>query len=165
MRVLTIRRIGSLAHARAPQHACFIRDEHRLVVWSDRVEDLEKTVQEFESKLVHHGAFQTSRSVDSLSAPLIRLPAVFNRTLRQTVRSPTSATLSSRAPTTPGMSAAPSINQFFGSHDRSLDNLNEAGQPEERKLPLIHSYVAVVTRGSPVPSLTSVSHTAESMSA
>ncbi|GAA5823335.1 hypothetical protein JCM11251_007571 [Rhodosporidiobolus azoricus] len=59
-----------LAYARAAQHACFIRSEKRLVVWADKIDDLEETVAEIEAKLVHY---------------------VFTRTLRRSphVRSPT----------------------------------------------------------------------------
>ncbi|GAA6024995.1 hypothetical protein JCM10207_002107 [Rhodosporidiobolus poonsookiae] len=48
--------LADLAHVRKAQHACFVRDERRLVVWADKVGELEATVQDFEAKLVRYGS-------------------------------------------------------------------------------------------------------------
>ncbi|GAA5823328.1 hypothetical protein JCM11251_007569 [Rhodosporidiobolus azoricus] len=83
--------MAELAYARAAQHACFIREEKRLVVWADRVDQLESTVQDIEQKLVHY---------------------VFNRTLRRSPHN-RSSTMSSftSSPRSP-LSTSPSVNSF-----------------------------------------------------
>ncbi|GAA5893649.1 hypothetical protein JCM6882_007869 [Rhodosporidiobolus microsporus] len=91
--IQVVESMPELAYARAAQHACFIRDEKRLVVWADRVDELEATVQELEAKLVHY---------------------VFNRTLRRTShhRSSTMSTFSTM-PSSP-ISQSPSSGSLVG---------------------------------------------------
>ncbi|GAA6010580.1 hypothetical protein JCM10207_007748 [Rhodosporidiobolus poonsookiae] len=121
--------MAELAHARKAQHACFIRDEQRLVVWADKVDELENTVQEFESKLVHY---------------------VFNKTLRRTAHNRTSTFGSmSSFPSTPNMSQSPSLGDIHEElvsatqkeQSKEQDNLEAAtpAGPVERRLPLNHS--------------------------
>ncbi|GAA6031495.1 hypothetical protein JCM8097_006483 [Rhodosporidiobolus ruineniae] len=93
-----------LAYARAAQHACFIRDEKRLVVWADKVDELEDTVQEIEAKLIHY---------------------VFNRTLRRSPHNRTSTFSSFGSFTPSAFTTTPNIVQSpsFGSihEDMPLD--------------------------------------------
>ncbi|GAA6048892.1 hypothetical protein JCM3770_007107 [Rhodotorula araucariae] len=50
-----------LSRARIAQHACFIRNEHRLVIWADRVSELKDTVCDLEAKLVDYVFHNTLR--------------------------------------------------------------------------------------------------------
>ncbi|GAA5990322.1 hypothetical protein JCM10908_007317 [Rhodotorula pacifica] len=119
--------MADLAHARAPQHACFIRAEKRLVVWADKVDSLEDTAQDFESKLVQF---------------------VFNRTLRRETmpRSKTHSTLLS-TPSSAFMSPSPSfasIAQFAGpdsadEKEKAPTDAEAGDAMPERRAPLIHS--------------------------
>ncbi|GAA5859429.1 hypothetical protein JCM8547_006817, partial [Rhodosporidiobolus lusitaniae] len=121
-----------LARARAAQHACFIRNEKRLVIWADKVNELETTIQEIEMKLVHY---------------------VFNRTLRRTPQNRSASTFNSTASTpsrTPALSQSPSFAAIPGSPsaEQILTASNEKHshdvetgevQIDERRLPLNHS--------------------------
>ncbi|GAA5906947.1 hypothetical protein JCM6882_000009 [Rhodosporidiobolus microsporus] len=129
--IQVVETMADLAHARIAQHACFIRDEHRIVIWADQVEELEETVQDFESKLVSY---------------------VMQRTLRPGFhsRSTTYSTLTS-SPSTPKLPPSPSftslIQQEFideKAQDKELENA-EAGAlpaPARRRLPLNQSIYA-----------------------
>ncbi|GAA5852955.1 hypothetical protein JCM8547_004747 [Rhodosporidiobolus lusitaniae] len=123
--------MAELAHARAAQHACFIRNEQRIVIWADRVDELEETVQQFESKLVAY---------------------VFGHTLRPGfhARSTTHSTMASSIPGTPRLPPSPSFASLIhpgvghfdekGGDMKEIDGL-EAGIPEPpaRRLPLNHA--------------------------
>ncbi|BGP17075.1 hypothetical protein JCM10213_006895 [Rhodosporidiobolus nylandii] len=132
-----VENMAGLAHARAAQHACFIRSEKRLVVWADRVDELEETVQEFESKLIDF---------------------VFARTLRPGfhARSTTFSTMSS-SPSTPKLPQSPSFASLVHlSKDttdekeaaKELGNIEAGTQAESapRRLPLMHAiYTGLAT--------------------
>lgn len=123
--------MAELGYARAAQHACFIRSEQRLVIWADRVDELEDMVAEFEQKLVAY---------------------VFGRTLRPGFhnRATTYSTYSSQ-PGTPKLPPSPSFTSLIPQDSAGLalvdEKLNkeadglEAGAPEAaaRRLPLNHS--------------------------
>ncbi|GAA5824490.1 hypothetical protein JCM11251_000445 [Rhodosporidiobolus azoricus] len=129
--VQVVETMADLAHARIAQHACFIRDEHRIVIWADQVEELEETVADFEQKLVAY---------------------VMQRTLRPGFhsRSTTYSTLTS-SPSTPKLPPSPSFTSLIQQEyidkkgqQKDLENL-EAGTPSPppaRRLPLNHSIYA-----------------------
>ncbi|KAL8276306.1 hypothetical protein RQP46_011301 [Phenoliferia psychrophenolica] len=50
--IQVVETMHDLAHARSAQGACFIRTDHTLVVWCDKVEDFKTTVETVESSLV-----------------------------------------------------------------------------------------------------------------
>ncbi|GAA5856990.1 hypothetical protein JCM8547_008499 [Rhodosporidiobolus lusitaniae] len=121
-----------LAHARKAQHACFIRTEKRLVVWEDKVDLLQSTIQDLEAKLVHY---------------------VFNRTLRRTPQNRSVGTFSSgiatpfrspqlsQNPSFANFPGSPSAEQILGAENEKKPQDVEAGsvQHDERRLPLNHS--------------------------
>ncbi|GAA5994923.1 glycosyltransferase family 2 protein [Rhodotorula paludigena] len=113
--------MSELAFARPAQHACFIRDEQRLVVWADKIDTLESTVQDFETKLVHY---------------------VFNRTLRRNKRFSSQSTISSSSTPRDPFQSSPSLSALAeeengGNKEQVVEHA--ASAQIERTLPLNHS--------------------------
>ncbi|GAA5856984.1 hypothetical protein JCM8547_008495 [Rhodosporidiobolus lusitaniae] len=120
-----------LAHARAAQHACFIRNEKRLIIWADRVSDLKDSVQLFEDKLVEYVFNRTLR----------RLPHSRNNSMFGSFNSSLSSPRMSQAPSTVAINEiaeeAPSPVISDATQEKNLEAAFPA--PRSRRLPLNHS--------------------------
>lgn len=119
--------VGSLARARVAQHACFIRQERRVVVWADKTSAFKETVRDFEAKLIDY---------------------VFNCTARrsQPSRSVTHASLNTQATvaTQSHGSSPPRSTLYLGDGQSCSEKMVAAVQSgnsalNDRELPLNHS--------------------------
>ncbi|GAA5885467.1 hypothetical protein JCM6882_009630 [Rhodosporidiobolus microsporus] len=136
--IQVVESMPDLAYARPAQHACFIRDEKRLVIWADKVPDLTSTVQDFELKLVHYVQTRALRSSLHIRSPTA-----------STVLSFRSSPLASHAPSHRSslagivMPASPSPALLPVENEKgavpSSDTTRAMTLEKERRLPLNHS--------------------------
>ncbi|KPV73979.1 uncharacterized protein RHOBADRAFT_45272 [Rhodotorula graminis WP1] len=116
--------MSNLARARVAQHACFIRNERRLVIWADKVSELKDTVADLEAKLVDY---------------------VFNCTLRRgrPSRSTTQSSLTTLSTPRDPFQSSPSLTgiteEAFAEGEKG-ESLEDGIIPhDDRTLPLFHS--------------------------
>ncbi|GAA5902502.1 hypothetical protein JCM6882_002769 [Rhodosporidiobolus microsporus] len=145
--IQVVESMPELAYARAAQHACFIRDEKRLVVWADKVDELESTVQELEAKLVHYVFNRTLRRSPHNRSSTMSTFSSFSSTPRLS-QSPSMGSLAGMVPPVPPIPAAfvtPNLDKVNEKVQESADAAAEAaaapaaGPEVERRLPLNHA--------------------------